>query len=46
MTKRIILIAQWFDPEPTPRGIGFAKELVKRGYEVEVITGFPNHPGG
>ncbi len=46
MTKRIMLLTQWFDPEPTPRGIIFARELVKRGYEVEVITGFPNHPGG
>jgi colanic acid biosynthesis glycosyl transferase WcaI len=24
----------------------FAKELVSRGFEVEVITGFPNYPGG
>ena len=46
MTKRIILLTQWFEPEPTPRGMVFAKELVNRGYEVEVITGFPNHPGG
>jgi glycosyltransferase involved in cell wall biosynthesis len=46
MTNRIILLTQWFDPEPNPRGMVFAKELVKRGYEVEVITGFPNYPGG
>jgi colanic acid biosynthesis glycosyl transferase WcaI len=46
MTKRIILLTQWFDPEPNPRGMVFARELVKRGYEVEVITGFPNYPGG
>ncbi len=46
MTKRIILLTQWFEPEPTPRGMVFAKELVRRGYEVEVITAFPNHPGG
>ena len=46
MTKRIILLTQWFDPEPNPRGMVFATELVKRGYEVEVITGFPNYPGG
>lgn len=24
----------------------FAKELIKRGHEVEVLTGFPNYPGG
>ena len=46
MSKRILLITQWFDPEPTFKGILFAKELVSRGFEVEVITGFPNYPGG
>ena len=46
MSKRILLITQWFDPEPTFKGILFAKELVARGFEVEVITGFPNYPGG
>lgn len=46
MAKRILLITQWFDPEPTFKGILFAKELVSRGFEVEVITGFPNYPGG
>jgi colanic acid biosynthesis glycosyl transferase WcaI len=40
------MITQWFDPEPTFKGILFAKELVSRGFEVEVITGFPNYPGG
>ena len=46
MSKRILLITQWFDPEPTFKGILFAKELVDRGFDVEVITGFPNYPGG
>ena len=46
MPRRILLITQWFDPEPTFKGILFAKELVSRGFEVEVITGFPNYPGG
>jgi len=46
VSKRILLITQWFDPEPTFKGILFAKELVARGFEVEVITGFPNYPGG
>ena len=46
MSKRILLITQWFDPEPTFKGLLFAKELVARGFEVEVITGFPNYPGG
>lgn len=36
---------QWFDPEPTLKGMVFARELVREGYEVEVVTGF-NYPGG
>lgn len=43
---RILLISQWFDPEPTFKGLAFAKELVRRGHHVEVLTGFPNYPGG
>lgn len=43
---KIILLTQWFDPEPTLKGLIFAKELLKQGFEVEVITGFPNYPGG
>ena len=39
-------MTQWFDPEPTFKGLLFAKELVARGFSVEVITGFPNYPGG
>lgn len=43
---RVLLITQWFDPEPTPKGLSFARELVRQGFEVEVVTGFPNYPGG
>lgn len=46
MSKKIALLTQWFDPEPTFKGIVFARELVRQGFEVEVITGFPNYPGG
>jgi glycosyltransferase involved in cell wall biosynthesis len=43
---RILLITQWFEPEPTFKGLAFARELVARGHQVEVLTGFPNYPGG
>lgn len=43
---RILMLTQWFDPEPTFKGLVFARELVKQGFEVEVLTGFPNYPGG
>ena len=46
INKKILLITQWFDPEPTFKGLLFAKELVAHGFDVEVITGFPNYPGG
>lgn len=43
---KILLLTQWFDPEPTFKGLVFAKQLVAEGHDVEVITGFPNYPGG
>jgi colanic acid biosynthesis glycosyl transferase WcaI len=46
MAKRILLITQWFDPEPTSKGLVFARALVQKGFQVEVLTGFPNYPGG
>jgi glycosyltransferase involved in cell wall biosynthesis len=43
---RILLLSQWFDPEPAFKGLVFAKALQKAGNDVEVLTGFPNYPGG
>lgn len=43
---KILILSQWFEPEPTFKGLLFAKELVARGHEVEVLTGFPNYPEG
>lgn len=43
---RLILLTQWFDPEPTFKGEIFARALHARGFDVEVVTGFPNYPGG
>jgi glycosyltransferase involved in cell wall biosynthesis len=43
---RILILSQWFDPEPTFKGLLFARELAARGHDVEVLTGFPNYPGG
>lgn len=43
---RVLLITQWFDPEPGAKGLVFARELIRNGFEVEVVTGFPNYPGG
>lgn len=46
MKKKILLITQWFEPEPVARGIDFARKLQELGNTVQVITGFPNYPGG
>jgi glycosyltransferase involved in cell wall biosynthesis len=46
MATRVLLLTQWFDPEPVPKGLAFARELARQGFEVEVVTGFPNYPGG
>jgi glycosyltransferase involved in cell wall biosynthesis len=43
---RILYLTQWFEPEPAFKGAQFAEELARRGFDVEVATGFPNYPGG
>lgn len=43
---RIIYLSQLFDPEPTFKGLQFIQALSARGFTVEVVTGFPNYPGG
>ena len=43
---RILLLTQWFQPEPMFKGLAFARALRDRGHDVEVLTGFPNYPGG
>lgn len=43
---KILLITQFFDPEPTLKGMAFARELTRRGHDVQVLTGFPNYPSG
>lgn len=46
MPRRILFLTQWFDPEPIHKGVKFVRALQSRGYEVEVVTGFPNYPSG
>jgi len=43
---RILILTQWFSPEPDFKALPFAMELRKMGHEVEVLTGFPNYPFG
>ncbi|MDQ6699464.1 MAG: glycosyltransferase family 4 protein [Acidobacteriota bacterium] len=44
---KILFVTQWFDPEPGAlRGLPLARYLMRAGEEVQVLTGFPNYPGG
>lgn len=44
---RILILTQFFDPEPASiPGLSLANWLADRGHQVEVVTGFPNYPGG
>jgi colanic acid biosynthesis glycosyl transferase WcaI len=46
---RLTIVTQWYPPEQAPFGRmmhELAAWLVSCGWEVSVITGFPNHPSG
>jgi glycosyltransferase involved in cell wall biosynthesis len=43
--KHILIVSQYFYPE-TFRINDIAKEWIKRGYKVTVVTGIPNYPQG
>jgi colanic acid biosynthesis glycosyl transferase WcaI len=43
---KLLFVSQLFDPEPNFKGLKFAKALQAKGFDVEVVTGFPNYPGG
>lgn len=46
MSRRILFLTQWFEPEPAFKGLKFVQALAAQGYIVEVATGFPNYPTG
>ncbi len=46
---RFLILTQYFPPEigaPQVRLAAFARELIRLGHEVEVVTAVPNHPTG
>lgn len=43
--KKILVICQYYKPEPF-RISDICEEMVRRGYEVQVVTGYPNYPEG
>lgn len=42
---KILVVCQYYYPEPF-RISDICEELVKRGHEVQVVTGYPNYPEG
>ncbi len=43
---RVLILTQYYPPEPIPRPHELARGLAERGHEVIVVTGFPNYPVG
>lgn len=43
---RILLLSQFYLPEPSTQKHAMAGDFVKRGHSVVSITGFPNYPSG
>src|SRR5690606_13588152 len=43
---RVAFVTQWFPPEPAHTPLAYALALEARGYDVDVLTGFPNYPSG
>lgn len=43
---RVLIVSQYYDPEPVPLPGSLARELAARGHSVRVVTGLPNYPSG
>jgi glycosyltransferase involved in cell wall biosynthesis len=43
---RVLVVAQYYAPEPVPKPSEVAEELTRRGHSVTVLTGLPNYPSG
>ena len=43
---RILILTQWYPPEPQKLLADLAQSLSGLGHQVEVLTGFPNYPSG
>ena len=43
---RVVILTQYYPPEPIPKPHELARGLTDRGHQVTVVTGFPNYPAG
>jgi colanic acid biosynthesis glycosyl transferase WcaI len=49
MQRRLTIVTQWFPPEQSPFGrmmSELSEGLAASGWDVTIVTGFPNHPQG
>src|SRR2546423_14375581 len=43
---RVLILPQYYTPEPVPKPSELAESLRRRGHDVSVLTGYPNYPAG
>jgi putative colanic acid biosynthesis glycosyltransferase WcaI len=43
---RVLLLSQWYPPEPDAKTHLIGRGLARRGHTVTALTGFPNYPSG
>lgn len=43
---RVLILSQYYAPEPIPKPVELAEALRQRGHDVTVVTGIPNYPSG
>jgi colanic acid biosynthesis glycosyl transferase WcaI len=43
---RLLILSQYYKPEPVPKPSELAEALMSRGHQVSVLTGYPNYPAG
>jgi colanic acid biosynthesis glycosyl transferase WcaI len=43
---RILVLSQYYDPDPIPKPSEVAEQLAARGHHVFVLAGLPNYPSG
>lgn len=43
---KVLILSQWYQPEPTKLISDLAQGLAAMGHQVQVLTGFPNYPSG
>lgn len=45
-SRRLLYLSQWFPPEPVAIPLWIAQSLRRRGWDIEVVTAYPNYPEG